>query len=95
MTEVTHNDLSALGCPVWSLPTPDGGDKACSADVQGQDASGYACNVACPAGANGRDFVIDPSLFICVYGGTWLPNNWVPDCTGQWHMAYILSMADL
>ena len=78
--------LAALGCPEWSLEVPDGGKKGCSGTVVGQNASGYACQLSCPRlkpGEIGADFVRDPSLYICTFGGSWIPRNTVPDCSGE------------
>ena len=88
--------VPAAGCPDWSLGLPEGGQKSCSATVQGRLAAGYACDIRCPAGANGMDFVIDPQLYICVYGGTWHPRSWVPDCTGgQLHLMSRFTTPDI
>lgn len=72
--------IPAAGCPEWTLQTPSGGEKACSGSVTGEGGSGYACNLACPTDT---DFITDPDIYICVFGGTWLPHNWVPDCSDQ------------
>ena len=73
---------TALGCPDWSLETPEDGEQACSGTVTGSIGSGFACNVRCPFGSH--DFVVEPPIFyLCEIGGSWEPHNWVPDCSGK------------
>ncbi|XP_048248139.1 uncharacterized protein LOC124151774 isoform X1 [Haliotis rufescens] len=67
-------------CPEWSLPTPEGGDKACTGNVVGNKTA-FSCHLQCPPG---MDFVYQPPLqYICELGGTWFPHNIVPDCTDK------------
>ncbi len=76
--------IIAEGCPDWSLTPPGGGDKACSGVVSGANGSGFACELTCPGGADGSDFVFDSiMLYLCTFGGSWFPSNEVPDCSGK------------
>ncbi|CAH1795054.1 unnamed protein product, partial [Owenia fusiformis] len=76
------------GCPEWSLQKPENGDRSCSATIGGATGTGFSCNVRCP---RYTDFVTDPALqYICVFGGTWEPHNYVPDCTNQLFPGYAL-----
>ncbi|XP_041364224.1 uncharacterized protein LOC121379643 [Gigantopelta aegis] len=79
-------EAQPAGCPEWSLPTPDGGSKACTGIVPGNDSSGYSCHVRCPPK---KDFVTDPpDQYLCIIGGSWIPHNYVPDCTEKVHPDY-------
>ena len=68
--------LTAAGCPEWSLEVPQGGDMTCIKDDQTDHST---CDISCPSD---KDFVIDPDLYVCVFGGSWEPHNYVEDCTG-------------
>nr|KAG5713679.1 hypothetical protein BaRGS_024727 [Batillaria attramentaria] len=69
-------------CPLWTLPTPDGGDgPACTGTVEGSVGFGMACQVSCKPD---YEFIIPPpKLYICVNGSQWSPDNKVPDCSAK------------